>query len=192
MNFKSFLHEAIIIPPKLKITTTDIKKLNKQFKDTIISFELSDGGPHAAYVPELEVVKVYVDPEMTPKVLEALIQHELIHVEQDKKSGMRMGPQIAKNFKKLKEIEEYIEDTDEDEVEPEVLKAYEDIVKDMDFLNDEERMVYAYMFVKLRPSDNIKDAIKFMNDEWIKWTNKKPTKKMSKYFASYWMVKDKL
>ena len=194
MTFKTYL-EAVIVPPQLKITTTDIKKLNKQFKNTIVEFIYTKEGesPHGGYRPGEDSIVIRVEKDMPLNVLETLIQHELIHLEQDKRSGGRMAADIAKDFKILKDIEEYIKSLDEDEeVDPATLKLYQDTVIKMDHLNKEEYQTYAYMYAKLFKDKKINDVIKIMQKDWMTWTNKKVSNRMLKYFASYWIIKEKL
>lgn len=195
MDFKNYLHEAVIVPPKLSIKTNDIKKLEKQFKNTIITFEISDGGTHAAYVPENESIIVYLDKDgdTPPAALEAIIQHEIIHSIQDDKSNMRMADNIQIGFEQLRAMNKEILSIDDDEeIDPKLVKKYQDLVAKMDFLNPEEEMAYAYMYVKMYKELNLKELLKKMTAEWVKWTNKKPSKKMLKYFYSYWMIRKEL
>ncbi|MCD6435955.1 MAG: hypothetical protein J7L15_06160 [Clostridiales bacterium] len=201
MSFKNYLqdtqniNEGIIVPPKLNIKTLDIKKLNKQFQNTIISFQMSDGGAHASYVPENEEIIVYLDADggMDFNTLEALIQHEIIHSTQDQKSGMRMADAIQKDFKKLRILNAKVASCEDgEELCPVLIKDYKNLIAKMDFLNHEEEMAYAYMYAKMYKSLSIKDVLKKMADEWVGWTNKSPSKRMMKYFGSYWMIKDDL
>lgn len=195
MRFKSYLLEGIIVPEKISINTLDINKLNKQFKDTIISFEKSDGGAHAAYVPENEEIIVYLDAdgEMDTKTLETLVQHEVIHSIQDNKSGMRMADVIQKDYEKLRAMNlEVANLKDDDEISPEFMKKYKELEAKMNFLNPEEQMAYAYMYAKMYKKLSIKEVMKKMTDEWKKWSNQKPSKKMLKYFYSYWTVRKDL
>lgn len=203
MKFKTYLKtqnisEGIIVPDKIKINSkdaNDIKKLNKQFKDTVISFEMSNGGAHAAYVPELDEIIVYLDKdgEMDAGTLETLIQHELIHLTQDQKSGMRMGPTIQKDYEKLRAMNKEVQKCGEDEeICPNLIKDYRELVAKMDYLNPEEEMAYAFMYAKMYRKLKMKEVLKKMFNEWKEWTSKKPSKRMLKYFYSYWMIKDEL
>jgi hypothetical protein len=196
MKFREYLQEAVIVPKKIKITTNDINKLNKQFKDTIVRFDY-DTGPHAAYNPQFGTVTVWIEKDTPHNVIEALIQHELIHVAQDKRSGGRMEADIEKRKDELEDILDELDDLDDcDQIDPavckELMQRYKQLQINAEHLNDEERMTYAYMFVKLRTSDNIKQVINKANVDWKKWTNQKMNKKMLKYFYSYWMIKDEL
>ena len=194
MRFKSYLNEAVIVPSKLNIKTNNIKTLNKQFKDTIISFEY-DEGEHAAYHPQFNTITVHITPNTPHHVIEALVQHELIHQAQDKRSGNRMQADIEAQYTVvqgyLDELD-HLDDSDEvdsyiaDELMGKIKKAQ---IK-AQHLNDEERMAYAMMFVKLRSSNNIKEVLKEADKHWIQFTGQKMDKKLMKYFASYWMIKD--
>lgn len=196
MHFKNYLNEAVIIPPKLSIKTNDIKKLNKQFKDTIISFDY-DTGEHAAYLPQFNKIVVHITKDTPHHVIEALIQHEIIHQIQDQKSGKRMQADIEAQHAVVKGyLEELDYLDDDDEVDSYIAQDIMDKINKArikaQHLNDEERMAYAMMFVKLRSSDNIKAVQKEANKHWIQFTGQGMDKKLMKYFASYWLVKDRL
>lgn len=199
MNFKNFLSdlaEGIIIPNKIVIKSNDIKKLNKQFKDTIISFEY-DTGEHAAYLPQFNKIKVYITKDTPHHVIEALVQHEVIHSIQDKKSGNRMQADIEAQYAIVRGYLDELDDLDdEDEVDGYIAQELMNKIKKAQIkaqhLNDEERQAYAYMFVKLRGSNNIKEVLKQANEHWVQFTGQKMDNKLKKYFASYWMVREKL
>ncbi len=201
MNFLNYLqhtqdiNEAVIVPPKLNIKTNDIKKLNRQFKDTIISFKY-DEGEHAAYRPELDEIVVYITPDTPHHVIEALLQHELIHQIQDERSGMRMQADIEAQYNIVKGYLKELDDLDDtDEVDPDVASEIMGKIKKAQIkaqhLNDEERMTYSAMFIKLRSSNNIKQIVKEANEHWIQFTGEKMNKKMLKYLYSYWLIRDK-
>ncbi len=196
MTFKDYISEGIIVPTKIKITTTDIKKLNKIFKDTIIEFDY-DTGEHGAYLPQFNKIVIYITKETPFSIIEALIQHEIIHSIQDKKSGMRMNKTIQTEFQSMQDLMDEVDDLDDDDeidsyILVDLMKKYNDLHTKAKYLNDEERMTYAYMFVKLRRNDDFKKVINKANEDWYKWTKQKMNKKMMKYFYSYWMVKDSL
>lgn len=196
MHFKNYLQEAVIVPPKLNIKTNDIKKLNKQFKDTIISFDY-DEGEHAAYHPQYNTITVYITKTTPHHVIEALVQHEVIHQIQDQKSGKRMQADIEAQHSIVKGYLEELDMLDDDDeideyIAAELMDKINKVRIKAQHLNDEERMTYAMMFVKLRSSNDIKKVLDEANKHWIQFTGIKMNKKMMKYFASYWMVKEKL
>jgi len=204
MNFKAYLQEGIIVPKKISIKTTDIKKLQKQFEqDPIIGYNFhyteEDQPASAAYLADDEDninIEVYVKPGMNPKELEALIQHEIIHTIQDDKSGYRMAQELAKEFQARQKINDKIKKvcpTDKNAL-PKCIKLSQELEKwqaKHSFGSHQEEMTYAYMFVKGRKNDNPKDVM----DEAKKWLNSqgaKFTKRMRKYFGMYWAVKGEL
>jgi asparagine synthetase B (glutamine-hydrolysing) len=102
---------------------------------------------------------------------------------------------IDKEMKEQKEITKKILSLDKDKDLKEIIslaKKLETLETKRAFLNNEEYMAYAYMAVKMRGSENIKEVLNDFNKWWLKMTNKKMPKKMMKYFYSYWMVKDDL
>jgi len=199
MNFLSFLQEGIIVPPKLSIKTTDIKKLNKQFKgysNPEIIFK-ADTGPHGSYVPALDQIIIYVDDSVQPEAIEAILQHEIIHSIQDKKSGMRMMQDIQKQQEQITALADYVDDLDdEEEIDPLMLANLEKqrttLQNKMEFLNHEEMMTYSYMYAKMYKAKKFKVVLKQLQDEWLEWTDKKVSRKMMKYFAMYWQVRKDL
>lgn len=200
MRFRQYLQEAVIVPDRIKITTTDIDELEAQFADTIVTFEEVDDINHTGggYIPELDEIEVRVHPDMNLNSLEAIINHEIIHSIQDQKSNMRMAASIEKERLQQKKITTKIQKLDMSKPAhvPKIMKLAKELEKTevkRAFDNAEEKMTYAYMAVKMRGSENIKEVIKDFNNWWTKMTNgKKMDKRMLKYFYSYWMIKDKL
>ena len=199
MKFSSYLSEGIIVPPKLSIKTNDIKKLNKQFKGykhPSITFQ-ADTGPHGAYIPKLDKIIIYIDDEIQPETIESILQHEIIHSIQDMKSGMKMAKSIEKQQDKIRDLESYVDDLDDDEeIDPillsNILQLKKKLEIDMEHLNPEEEMVYAYMYAKMYKSKDFKEVLEILQTEWLKWTNQKPTQRYLKYFALYWAVRKEL
>ena len=201
MSFKNYLQEAVIVPEKIKITTTDVNKLNKQFKNYPVKFVFreidTDTEPAAGYTPKNNTITVSINNTVPLIAVEALIQHEIIHTIQDKKSGSRMQADIEHSAKLMKDIVDQVDDwEDDDENGPQAIsylaKEYQKLQTKAKFLNDEERMTYAYMFVKLRSSDSIRKVLKEANKMWVDLTNEKMNNKMMKYFYMYWSVKGEL
>jgi len=199
MNFKNYIQEGIIVPPKIKIKTNDITSLNKQFKgysDPEIKFEW-DTGTHGEYIPALDQIIIYVDDTATPDIIEVILQHEIIHSVQDKKSGMRMALDIQKQQQEITNLSSYVDDLDDDEeIDVDLLQKIMSLKKKlqnkMEFLNHEEEMTYSFMYAKMYKNLGFKKAMKQLQDEWLEWTDKKPTNRMLKYFAMYWQLKDQL
>jgi len=199
MGFKKYIKEAVIVPERIKITSNDPEVLNKQFKHRktpSIVFKY-DTGPHGAYVPKLDTIFIYLVPGMDFNTIETLINHEIIHTIQDKRSGMRMAQNIQREMEEIRSLEDYLEDIDDDEeIQPELLtkllKLKKDLEIKMEHLNPEEEMAYAYMFVKMYKQKGFKTVLQNLQSNWLKWTNTKPTKRMLKYLALYWSVKDEL
>ncbi len=200
MNFKNYLKEAVIIPKKIVIKTNDIGKLNKQFKNYPINFIFKyaeDGQDESAgYIPKDNKITVIIKPETPQHVIEALVQHEIIHSIQDNKSGKRMQADIEKSASMLKQIVADVDYWADEEHGEEAIsylaKEYQKIQTKAKFLNDEERMTYAYMFVKLRGCNDIRQVMKDANEMWTAMADEKMNNKMLKYFYMYWQVKEEL
>ncbi len=197
MRFKEYLddvHEAIIVPDKIEIKTTDVKKLNKQFKNTIISFSEVDSmdATGASYLPQIGEITVRVYKDMPLNTLEYLIQHEIIHEIQDKKSGDRMALDLVKRGKQIEEIQakiDYYSDLGEDQKVEALQKKMERLQDNNRYYNVEEYMTYAYAAVKLaKPGDSMNKV----QADFELWWGREMTKQMLKYFRSYWMVKNEL
>lgn len=196
MKFKDLL-EGIIVPKKLKITTTDIDELEELFAATIVTFEEADEVDEcrAAYIPELDEIIVHVHPDMNINTLEYLIQHEIIHSIQDDKSNMRMAASIEKERIAIDKVTKKIQKLNPKKDIDKIMKLSQelsDLEADRGFLNVEEYMTYAYAFVKLRKNDNYNQTLKEAEEWWKKITGKKLDKKLLKYFGSYWLVRDEL
>jgi hypothetical protein len=177
--------------------------LNRQFEDTIVSFEGyvdSMDEMEASYIPELDEIQVYIHKSAPLNTIEALVQHEIIHMMQDDSSGMRMAKSIEKErkaqlavSKQIMKLQKKKKKTPQDEEKiTELIKQLENLEVKRAFDNHEEKMTYAYMAVKMRGSDNPKEVIDDFNKWWVNMTGKKMDKQMLKYFGSYWMVKEKL
>jgi len=165
--------------------------------NTIINFvDYADSHDEmaAAYIPGTGDIEVYIHPDASFNTIEALIQHELIHYAQDQKSGMKMAREEINRLKKYKETEKEIKKAKIDcyNQHHKLCDKLEDLETERRFLNHQEFMTYAYMFVKLRKNDNMKETLKEAGDWWKRMTGKKMSKRMLKYFYSYWMVKDEL
>lgn len=200
MRFKTYLSEGIVIPNKIKITTNNIDKLNDQFQDTIITFmDYVDSMDEmrASYIPELEEIEVYIHKDAPHNTIEALVQHELIHSIQDNKSGMLMVKEENKRRDKIDKVTKKIKKLNitcpvDMSKATGLCKELSDLENERAFLNHQEYMTYAMMFVKMRKSENQKTVLKDASEWWKKVTGKKLNKKLLKYFASYWVVRKEL
>jgi hypothetical protein len=194
MTFKNYIQEAIIVPKKLNIKTTDVDKLNSQFAGTILDFvEVDDiNATGGGYRPELDEIEIRVFPGMDLNTLEALVNHEIIHSIQDEKSGMRMQAELEKEQAARKEIEKQIAKTDKNNPKAkQLIKDLSNWQTKHNFGTHEEKMAYAYMFVKMSNKNKIKnvsDVIRNAED----WLEFKIDKQFKKYIGMYWMVRKDL
>jgi len=198
MKFKDYIQENVIIPNKISIKTNDIDKLNNQFEETIVIFMDyvdTDDEMRAAYIPETEEIEVYISKNANFNTIEALVQHEIIHSIQDDKSGMRMINNIQKERDVILSLTNQIKKLNPEKDLNKIMKLAQKLSETENiraFLNNEEYMSYAYMAVKMRNSDKIKEVLKDFNKWWKKMTGQKMNNKMLKYFYSYWLVKNEL
>lgn len=201
LKFKNYLNstleplqEGIIIPDKLKIVTTNIKKLNKQFQNTIISFEEVDSEEEVggSYIPATEEIIINVYKNMSLNTLEALINHEIIHSIQDDKSSMRMEQELNAEYKKIENLVKKLDSLNSKSPEYNIVKAKLDksSFKHL-FGTHQEKMTYSYMFVKMAKDKNLNTPDEVVQ-EAEKWLNIKLDKQFKKYIGMYWMVRNEL
>ncbi len=204
MRFSEYLKEGIIIPDKIKINTLNVKKLNKQFKDTNITFygpedeeyqsnQHSDT-PHAASYSGnkdygLAEISVFVDSDANIKKLETDIEHEILHSKQHKKSTKStMHPEMEDLMSKA--IDHRIAGDDEKfkKTRDQVLKKMEQRGYGWDTYY--EKMAYAFTMVKR--NKNAKN-VNVVIDQMKKWLPGFPIdNQFKKYVGMYWMVRKEL
>ena len=213
MRFKNYLQEGIIVPDKINVKTRNIDKLNKQFQslgailDLDIEFQNTPIDPKtgkhydssAEYVPDLDTIYIYLHPEVPYNTIEYLIQHEIIHYFQDKRSNWRMAHEEMKRKTKIDSVVNTLMklggSPEECAIHPNfspLCKELSNLQREKQFLNHQEEMAYAYAMVKLRDSDDFKKVFKDYQKWWIKETGKKISKRMMNYIYQYWIVKDQL
>ena len=195
MKFKQFLDilESVITPENLKISTSDVDKLNKLFNKNDIYFTASEGTKSASfgnYAPGGRI-EIQVPKDADLNVLNSVVSHELLHREQDKRSNGNYGEWIGKFGGKLntyiKNFNDRIDLDTATERESEKIKELQNVFR---YGNSFELMAYAYQFVKTRKEFNFKkpdDIVKFLKETQIPINNT-----IKKYIAGYWNIKDRL
>ena len=83
------IHEAIIYPENIKINSPldDEESLNKEFKKLNVTFHLGNYNLNAHYSQTEDEIHVYYNSKNSKLEIEAMIGHEMIHREQNKKSN---------------------------------------------------------------------------------------------------------
>ena len=190
MKFKQFL-ESVITPENLKISTSDVQKLNKLYNKNDIYFTTSEGSKNASfgnYAPGGRI-EIQVPKDADLNVLNSVVSHELLHREQDKRSNGNYGKWIQKFGNNLndyiRKFNNRVDTNTSTQKEFNKIKELQNVFK---YGNTCELMAYAYQFVKTRKEFGFKsptDVMKFLEKTQIPKTNK-----IKKYIIQYWNIKD--
>ena len=186
------LFEALIEPHKIKITTNNIEKLNKEFVKYNIVFEHSPNEIRAFYKPENDVILIIFKKDTKFNVIEALIGHEMVHREQHRRSGGNYFKQAEKIVGDLNSLKDKINALDNSIPEQakefqKLYKQYNELKNTFLFLTPYESMAYAYQFVK-----EYKNLLPYEILEKLKEDNIKINNVTKKYVAMYWLIRDKI
>lgn len=180
--------EAIIRPENIKVNKVDINYLQNKFPD--IEFTLGDDlqGGYDAINDKIHITFNYTN---TKDELQAMIGHESIHRIQNKKSNGKYLEQSLTLIRKINNLGKNIKSSEDE-------KEYDKIYSEFVYGSSQEKMTYAYQFVKLRndkeynfknPSDIIHYIELFNSKSSIKYTI---DNKMKKYIGMYWLIRDKI
>jgi hypothetical protein len=192
INFDMFICEAVIEPEKIKISTLDEDKLNKQFQKLKIIFHFGNYKLNGRYDKKSDIIDIFYSNTDKLEEIEAMIGHEMVHKIQHKHSNKyfeqseRIVDQINSNEKKL--ILLFNTNTKESMREWNILRQ-----KNLKIYNDYlyntvyEKMAYAYQEVKMNTSGKIKDIINKLERMGFVVDNK-----LKKYIGMYWLIKDKI
>ena len=164
--------------------THNIDELNKKFKDFDISFE--SGELRAQHNPKNDHIIIYID-DSDFKTIEAMIGHELIHREQNKRSG-------EKYYEKTKKIVQEINAVYNDYIIHQTEELKELYYKKLDYFTkgtSQEKIAYAYQMTKSRDDKdyNFKTPTDIVN-----YLERLPGFKLDnqfkKYIGMYWLIKN--
>lgn len=181
--------EAIILPENIKINSSldDIDSLNREFKNLRVIFSINDtDNPKkldAHYDQEEDKIYIFHSTKNTKLEVEAMIGHEMIHREQNKRSNGNYFERAKKLTAELNKIAtEYNRTKDIS-----IFNDYNKKLKFRDFDDSYEQMAYVYQTVKenpeLTPNQLVKYFTKFgFNIDF----------KLKKYIGMYWLIRDKL
>lgn len=186
------INEKIIEPHKVKINTTDVSILNKQFSKEKIIFNNVSFGLSGYYNKQTDEINIFFDKNRSTQEIEAILAHELVHKEQHKRSGENYFIQTAKMVKKINDLALEINSLDMTiignvNILQNKIKERNELVKQYQYLTPYETMAYACQFVKDYKHMNPTNIIKEMEK------NKIPVNNLTKkYIAMYWLIRDKI
>lgn len=179
------IHEAVILPENVKISSNleNVEDLNKEFKKLNVIFHLNNGALTAFYDQEKDEIHVNYNTSNTKLEIEAMIGHEMIHREQNKRSSGNYFEKAKKLTDELNKIADKYNKTKDIKV----FKEYQDKIKFKNFDDSYEQMAYVYQVVKenkdLTPNQLVKYFEKF---------GFKIDFKLKKYIGMYYLIKDKI
>lgn len=183
------IHEAVILPENLKINSnlSDIDSLNKEFKKMNIIFQINDGNNpdllSAHYNQEKDKILVFHSTKNSKLEVEALIGHEMIHREQNKRSNGNYFERAKKLTAEINNIvKEYQRTKNQD-----LIKDYQQKLKFKDFDDSYEQMAYVYQTIKENPDLTPNQLVKYFTKFGFVIDFK-----LKKYIGMYWLVKDKI
>ncbi len=181
------IEEAIITPELIRIKSliTDIGSLNKEFSKIDIIF-VEGEYLNAIFNQETNIIEIRVSKDSTKKEVEAIIGHELVHREQNRRSNGNF-------FKQAKVLQTEINDivikinTLNDGDERNLLINKHQVSLDTFTKNSKfEQMAYAYQMVReydFTPS-------KLINI--LKYNGFTITNTLKKYIGMYYLIKDNI
>ena len=191
-----YLNENIIEPNKIKINTTNIEKLNKEFNKYKIYFG-EDNYLHAFFKQESDEIHVFICQSDKVNEIEAMVAHEMVHKEQNKRS--------SNNYFKQSEIMINAINSLLDKKQKLILKpggilTHRDEIKKLDneikekylvftHLNPFEEMAYACQAVMEYSKEyhKLNDIINLLIIQGFPVTSR-----FKKYLYMYWLIKDKI
>ena len=188
------LNENIIEPNKIHISSNDLEKLNTKFNKFNIFFskgnELS-----AVYKQEKDEIEVFISSQDKPIEIEAMLAHEMVHKEQNKRSSNNYFKQSEKIINSLNLLldkkQKLISEPGGILIHRDKIKELENDIKEkylvFTHLNPFEEMAYACQYVKEYKNLKPQEILDKMREDKIKINN--CTKK---YVAMYWLIKDKI
>lgn len=180
------IHEAIIYPENIKINSAldSEESLNTEFKKLKVVFHLenySKNNDLNAYYNQLkDEIHVYYSLKNSKLEIEAMIGHEMIHREQNKKSNGNYFERAKKLTAELNKLADEFNKTQDINI----YKEYNSRKKFRDFDDHYEQMAYVYQIVKenknLTPNQLVKyfQTLGFNIDYRLK-----------KYIGMYYLIK---
>lgn len=190
------MNENVIEPYKIKIHNTDITSLNNQFNKYNIYFEegLELSGRYNAKNDE---IRMTISKNNNQDEIEAMIAHEMVHKEQNKRSTGNYFKKVEKDVQFINKL--YKQKTSLIK-EPGGILLHRDEIKRLDneiikksveftHLNPFEEMAYACQAVieYSKEYNNLNDIINLLIIQKFPLTSR-----FKKYLYMYWLIKDKI
>lgn len=190
------LNENIIEPNKIHISSTDLENLNSKFNKFDIFF--SRGNElRAVYKQEKDEIEVFVSLQDETIEIEALLSHEMVHKEQNKRSN---GNYFKECKKMISRVNVILDKKRKLISEPGGILLHRDEIKELEneikenylvftHLNPFEEMAYACQAVieYSKKYSKINDIINHLIQDKFPITNR-----FKKYLYMYWLIRDKI
>lgn len=191
------MNENIIEPMKIKISTSNLEKLNSEWNEYNIFF-IESTTLSGYYDKQKDEICIFCNSKNKELEIEAMIAHEMVHKEQHKRSGDNYFNQSEKM---ANEINYIIHEKQKLLKIPGGNLIYKDEIKELDkkliekettyrYLTPYEEMAYAcqnvIMYAKYFSKPN--DIINFLKSE----TAFPITNRFKKCVAMYWLIRDKI
>lgn len=183
------IHEAVIYPENIKINSSleNEESLNKEFKKLNVIFHLENyykvNDLNAHYRQLEDEIHVFYSLKNSKLEIEAMIGHEMIHREQNKKSNGNYFERAKKLTADLNKLANEFNKTQNINI----YKEYNIKKKFKDFDDHYEQMAYVYQTVKENPNLTPNQLVKYF--EMLGFNI---DYKLRKYIGMYYMIKDKL
>lgn len=183
LNYDSLILEAIINPGEIKISKTDLKTLNNDFNKLNIYFYEDDNLNGRTNGDKIEI---YIPNDVNKEELQAMIGHEIIHREQNKRS--KHFEEYTKKI--VSEINHLASDFNKTQ-NMSILQKRDKLLNEFLYGNIYELMAYAYQLVKDRKSYNFNSPSDIIN-YFKNFLKIDIPNKFKNYVGMYWLIKEKL
>jgi len=151
----SKLYEKVT-PMNITLKKIDLLYLQNEFPDIIFS-EITDPKDLNGYIDDQGIIHIAYSLDNSVTELEAIIGHEMIHMQQRKKSNDKWLEQSTNTIKLINNKIKNIGSSDDE-------KEIQGLIQKFNFLSPEEKMAYAYQLVKLMSGDMSKIMKHIKND----------------------------
>ena len=190
------LNENIIEPDKIHITSNNIEQLNKKFNKFNIFF--TQGAElGAVYKQEKDEIEVFITDNNTHGEIEAMVAHEMVHKEQNKRSSNNYFKQSEVMINAINSL---LDKKQKLILKPGGILTHRDEIKKLDneikekylvftHLNPFEEMAYACQAVMEYSKEyhKLNDMINLLIIQGFPVTSR-----FKKYMYMYWLIKDKI
>lgn len=178
------MNEAVIKPEMIKINSniSNLQDLNDEFKKLRVNF-YNDKELHAYYNQEKDEINVYFNTSNTKLELEAIIGHEMIHREQNKRSNGNYFERAKKLTSELNKIAQEFNKSND----VELLKKYNIKQRFRDYNDSYEQMAYVYQTMKEHPNYTPTDMVNY-----FKKFGFGVDFRLKKYIGMYYLIRNSI